>query len=78
MIDKTRSNATNSVVLKPIDTWHAISFQQGIMTSVVGIGVIEHELESYGKIGGSGRVHLDEHLASTKSVVWLYVDSRQM
>ena len=37
-------------VLKPIVTWQVISFQRGIMTSVVGSGVIEHGLESYGKI----------------------------
>ncbi len=34
-------------VLKPIVTWQVISFQRGIMTSVVGSGVIEHGLESY-------------------------------
>ena len=41
-------------VLKPIVTWQAISFQRDIMTAVVGSGVIEHGLESYGKIDGSG------------------------
>ena len=66
-------------VLKPIVTWQAISFQRRIMTSVLGSCVIEHGLESYGKIDGSGWVHLDRHRASTKLVVWLYyVDSRQM
>ena len=39
-------------VLKLIVTWEAISCQRGIMTSVVGSGVIEHGLESYGKIDG--------------------------
>ena len=39
-------------------TWQVISFQWGIMTSVVGSGVIEHGLESYGKIDVSGQVSI--------------------